>query len=58
MIIFYACNLGGRANQVWVEGAWIRWPGESISGRDAVILCGCEDHTQGAMIASSQRGWD
>ena len=58
MIIFCACDLGGRAVRVWDEDAWIRWPGEWIVRRDAAIICGCEEYAQVAMISAYQGGWD
>ena len=58
MIIFCACDLGGRAVRIWDEDAWIRRPGEGVVRRDAVVICGCEDHAQIAMISASQGGWD
>ena len=44
IIVFSACDLGGCSDQVWDEGARIRWTSEWISRRDAELLCGCEDH--------------
>ena len=58
MIVFYACDLGGRADRVWDKDAWIRWPSEWIGRRDAEIICVCEDYAQVAMIAASQSGSD
>ena len=58
MIIFRTYDLGGRAVRIWDEDAWIRRPGEGVVWRDAVVLCGSEDHDQIAMISASQGGWD
>ena len=58
MIIFCACDLGGRAVRIWYEDACIMWPGEWVVRRYATILCVCEEHAQVAMIDASQGGWD
>ena len=58
MIIFFACNLVGRAVRIWDEDDWIRRLGEWVVRRDAAILCGCEDHAHVSMIAASQGGCD
>ena len=58
VIIFCACDLGGCAVRIWEEDAWIRRPGEWVVRQDAEILRGCENHSQVAMVAASQGGWD
>ena len=58
MIIFYACDLCGRAVRVWDEDSWIRQPGEGVVRRDAVVLFLCGDHAYISMISASQGSWD
>ena len=58
MIIFYACDLVGRAVRIWDKDAWLRQLGLGVVRRDMVLLCGREDHAQVSTIAAFQGGWD